>query len=111
MEMDKKYALLDTDFLYKSHLARNAKNHTLTDFVMEFAEYEFFCHEMIKKELSRHKLNPDPNPWLEEKIKAGKVKSYSDREIISELGKVYGGKAMKRKVAFLLCAVLTVSAV
>ena len=41
MEMDKKYALLDTDFLYKSHLARNAKNHTLTDFVMEFAEYEF----------------------------------------------------------------------
>ena len=29
MEIDKKYALLDTDFLYKSHLARNAKNHTL----------------------------------------------------------------------------------
>ena len=25
MEMDKKYALLDTDFLYKSHMARNAK--------------------------------------------------------------------------------------
>ena len=25
MEMDKKYALLDTDFLYKSHLARNSK--------------------------------------------------------------------------------------
>ena len=52
MGMDKKYALLDTDFLYKSHLARNAKNHTLTDFVIEFAEYEFFCHEMIKKELT-----------------------------------------------------------
>ena len=47
MEIDKKYALLDIDFLYKSHLARNAKNHTLTDFVMEFTEYEFFCHEII----------------------------------------------------------------
>lgn len=68
MGIDKKYALLDTDFLYKSHLARNAKNHTLTDFVPEFAEYEFFCHEMIKKELSRHELNPDPNPWLVEAL-------------------------------------------
>lgn len=93
MGIDKKYALLDTDFLYKSHLARNAKNHTLTDFVIEFAEYEFFCHEMIKKELSRHELNPDPNPWLEEKVKAGKVKLYTDREIVSELGKLYGEEA------------------
>lgn len=31
MGIDKKYALLDTDFLYKSHLARNAHNHTLSD--------------------------------------------------------------------------------
>lgn len=93
MGMDKKYALLDTDFLYKSHLARNAKNHTLTDFVIEFAEYEFFCHEMIKKELSSHELNPDPNPWLEDKVKAGKVKLYTDREIVGELGKLYGEEA------------------
>lgn len=93
MGIDKKYALLDTDFLYKSHLARNAKNHTLTDFVIEFTEYEFFCHEMIKKELSRHELNPDPNPWLEEKVKTGKVKLYTDREIVSELGKLYGEEA------------------
>ena len=93
MGMDKKYALLDTDFLYKSHLARNAKNHTLTDFVIGFADYEFFCHEMIKEELSRHVLNPDPNPWLEDKIRAGKVKLYTDRKIVSELGKLYGEEA------------------
>ena len=93
MGIEKKYALLDTDFLDKPHVARNEKNHTLTDFVMEFAGDEFFCHEMIKKELSRHELNPDPNPWLEEKVKAGKVKLYTDREIVSELGKVYGEEA------------------
>ncbi len=93
MGMDKKYALLDTDFLYKSHLARNEKNHTLTDFVIEFSEYEFFCHEMIKKELSRHVLNPDPNPWLDDKIKTGIVKMYTDREIVSELEKLYGEEA------------------
>lgn len=90
MGADKKYALLDTDFLYKSHLARNAANHTLTDFVMEFPDYEFFCHEMIKKELTRHEVVPDPNPWLEDKIQIGRVKLYSDRDIVTGLGKLYG---------------------
>ena len=90
MGVDKKYALLDTDFLYKSHLARNAANHTLTDFVMEFPDYEFFCHEMIKEELTRHEVVPDPNPWLEDKIQNGRVKLYSDRDIVTELGKIYG---------------------
>lgn len=90
MGMDKKYALLDTDFLYKSHLARSKDDHTLTDFVMDFEDYDFFCHEMIKKELSRHEVHPDPNPWLEEKVRDEKVKMYSDRDIVSELSKVYG---------------------
>lgn len=81
MGMDKKYALLDTDFLYKSHLARSKDDHTLTDFVMDFEDYDFFCHEMIKKELTRHEVHPDPNPWLEEKVRDEKVKMYSDRDI------------------------------
>ena len=89
MGINKKYALLDTDFLYKSHLARNKDNHTLTDFVMDFEDYEFFCHEMIKEELTRHEMDPDPNPWLEEKIKAGRVKLYSDRDIVNELTPIY----------------------
>lgn len=93
MGVDKKYALLDTDFLYKSHLARNAANHTLTDFVMEFPDYEFFCHEMIKEELTRHEVVPDPNPWLQDKIQSGRVKLYSDRDIVTELGKIYGTSA------------------
>ena len=93
MGVDKKYALLDTDFLYKSHLARNAANHTLTDFVIEFSDYEFFCHQMVKEELTRHEVTPDPNPWLEDKIKTGRVKLYSDRDIVTELGKLYGTSA------------------
>ena len=74
MEKDKKYALLDTDFLYKSHLARNAANHALAELVLNFEDYEFFCHEMIKEELTRHEISPDPNPWIEERIKAGRIK-------------------------------------
>lgn len=71
MGIDKKYALLDTDFLYKSHLARNAHNHTLSDLVMDFQDYEFFCHEMMREELTRHEVNPNPAPWLEDKINDG----------------------------------------
>lgn len=93
MEKHKKYALLDTDFLYKTHLARNSENHTLAEFVLEFVDYEFFCHEMIKEELTRREIEPDPNPWLEEKILAGKIKLYSDRDILNELMKVYGQAA------------------
>ncbi len=75
MGTDKKYALLDTDFLYKAHLARNTENHTLAELVLGFEDYEFFCHEMIREELTRHDIYPDPNPWLEEKINAGRIRS------------------------------------
>lgn len=101
MEMDKKYALLDTDFLYKAHLARNTANHTLAEFVLDFNDYEFFCHEMIKEELTRHEINPDPNPWLEEKIKAGRIKLYSDRDIMNELSKIYGAAATLTYISLL----------
>lgn len=90
MIMDKKYALLDTDFLYKAHLARNSANHTLAELVIDFPEYEFFCHEMIKEELTRHEVNPDPNPWLEDKIRDGKITLYTDWDIVNELSKIYG---------------------
>lgn len=101
MEIDKKYALLDTDFLYKAHLARNTENHTLAEFVIKFRDYEFFCHEMIKEELTRHEMNPDPNPWLEEKIKDGRIALCSDRDIVNELSKIYGAAATHTYISLL----------
>ena len=72
MEIDKKYALLDTDFLYKSHLARNANNHTLTDFVIEFSEYEFFCKDAkFDKQYLEGKYGADP--YLKKIIDWGKI--------------------------------------
>lgn len=90
MGEDKKYALLDTDFLYKSHLARDKKNGTLSELVIDFEDYEFFCHEKIKDELAKHEIFPNPNPWLEAKIKNGRIRLFSDYDILSELQKVYG---------------------
>lgn len=93
MKINKKYALLDTDFLYKAHLARNDENYTLAEIVLNFTEYDFFCHEMIKEELSRYNIVPDPNPWLAHKIRLGRIKMYTDEDILCELSKVYGEAA------------------
>lgn len=62
MEKAKKYALLDTDFIYKAHLARNSESNTLAELILNFEDYDFFCHEVIKEELTRHEIAPDPNP-------------------------------------------------
>lgn len=101
MDLDKKYALLDTDFLSKSYLTRNAAEHTLAEFVIEFQEYQFFCHEKIKEELTGHEGFPDPNPWLIDKIREGKITLYTDRDIVNELEKIYGTAATRIYLSFL----------
>ena len=90
---DKKYALLDTDFLYKSYLAQDEAHNTLADIVISFQEYKFFCHSMIVEELSKHDITPNPIPWLNELIQAGRVHIYSDIDILRELKQVYGSGA------------------
>ena len=64
MERQKKYAFLDTDFIFKSHLSHDALQNTLADMIVGFEDFEFFCHEMILNELSRHHITPDLLPWL-----------------------------------------------
>lgn len=93
MEKGKRYALLDTDFLFKSHLAQDTSHNTLADIIITLEEYEFFCHEMILDELSRHQITPDPLPWLQGLIQKGKVHLYTDADILTELKTVYGAGA------------------
>ena len=56
---------------------------------------------MIKEELTRHEIDPDPNPWLEENVKAGRIKLYSDRDIVNELRKLYGEAAALTYISLL----------
>jgi hypothetical protein len=48
---------------------------------MSFEGYEFFCHEKILDELKIHGFDPDPIPWLEDKIYSSKIIRYSDKRI------------------------------
>ncbi len=84
----KRYALLDTDFISKTHSVQDDGGNHLIDQVMELPEYEFFCHEQIVTEINRY--NADAPVWLREKIETQKIKSYTDQEIIETLALVRG---------------------
>lgn len=84
----KRYALLDTDFISKTHSVQDDGGNHLIDRVMELPEYEFFCHAQIVTELNRY--NADTPIWLSEKIGAQKIKSYTDQEILESLSLVRG---------------------
>ena len=84
----KRYALLDTDFISKTHSVQDDNGNHLIDRVMELPEYEFFCHAQIVTELNRY--NADTPIWLSEKVGAQKIKSYTDQEILESLSLVRG---------------------
>ena len=84
----KRYALLDTDFISKTHSVQDDGGNHLIDRVMELPEYEFFCHAQIVTELNRY--NADAPIWLSKKIGAQKIKSYTDQEILESLSHVRG---------------------
>ena len=63
----RKYALLDTDFISKTHSVQDDGGNHLIDRVMELPEYEFFCHAQIVTELNRYnaielEIFAEPNP-------------------------------------------------
>lgn len=66
MKMEK-YALLDTDFISKTHFIQGNTEKSLSDLVVEMPGYCFFCHSQIIKELSRH--NQQAIGWLQHKMR------------------------------------------
>ena len=83
----KRYALLDTDFISKTHSVQDDNGNHLIDQVMELPEYEFFCHAQIVTELNRY--NADTPIWLSEKIGAQKIKSYTDTDQGNESARLF----------------------
>lgn len=56
-----KYALLDADFISKTHLIRKDEQNKMIDRIMEMQGYRFYCHEQIKIELTRHNIGAHLN--------------------------------------------------
>lgn len=87
MKMEK-YALLDTDFISKTHFIHGDAEKCLVDLVVEIPGYCFFCHGQIIKELSRH--NQQAIGWLQDKINNQVIQCYTDENILDELEKIRG---------------------
>lgn len=87
-----KYALLDTDFISKTHLIRKDDQNKMIDRIMEMQGYQFYCHEQVKTELARHNIGNSPE-WLEAKISGGSVHCVSDEEIMDGLHAIYSDSA------------------
>ena len=83
-----KYALLDTDFISKTHTVRIDDDHHLIDRIIAMPDYLFVCHEQTIKELKRH--NSHAPVWIEEKIKENRIRKYTDNQILNEMSILYG---------------------
>lgn len=87
-----KYALLDTDFISKTHLIHKDENNRLLDRILEMSGYRFYCHEQIKVEIDRHNIG-NASVWLKEKISSGAIRCLNDDDIVDELRSIYYGSA------------------
>ncbi len=95
-----KYALLDTDFISKTHLIRKDDQNKMIDRIMEMKGYRFYCHEQIRTELARHNIGNSPE-WLKDKISNGLVHCVSDEDMMDELCSIYSGSAAAMYVSML----------
>lgn len=77
--MLKKAAILDSDFIIKTSLARNSKNESLSDVVLKLP-YCFYCHEQNRAEVTDHEQIA--STWLENNIAAKKITCVNDSDIL-----------------------------
>ena len=85
MADQRKYAILDTDFVSKANIIKT-EGRVLADEVFAFPGYSFWCHQKMKEELGDHGTRT-AQIWLENKIEAGKIRCYSDDQILSEMNR------------------------
>ncbi|MBE6013765.1 MAG: hypothetical protein E7241_00155 [Lachnospiraceae bacterium] len=90
--LKEKYALLDTDFISKTHLIRKDNQNTMIDRILDLPGYQFFCHEQIQREISRHDA-VESNEWLNKKIAEERIHCLSDEDILDELHGIYSDSA------------------
>ena len=83
MAKQRKYAILDTDFVSKANIIKSG-NHMLADEVVAFPKYSFFCHQKMKKAWGVHGTR-NAQVWLESKIALGEIICYSDDQILFEM--------------------------
>ena len=88
-----KIALLDTDYILKMNRIQNSNNKKLINEIINLPNYQFFCHEQVEVELSRHDAYGS-SQWLQDMISEEKVYKYSDKDILDRLRSLYNNSSM-----------------
>lgn len=97
---DMKYAILDTDFVFKINIVCDNDGRPLADRVMAFPEYEFYCHEKLVEELGHHGTR-EAKHWLQDRIDDGSIRKCSDRDILDMLYRTLGNQCYSRYMTYL----------
>lgn len=97
---NKRYALLDTDFISKTHLICKDDQNKLIDKIMAMPNYLFYCHKQILTELVRHDAEGILK-WFESEIASESICMYDDERILDELSEAYGDLAISAYVELL----------
>ena len=84
----RRYALLDTDFISKTHHIQNDAGTRLADLIVKIPNFSYYCHNQIVEELGRHQQAAIK--WLQRKIDEKVILCYTDQMILEELDKFYG---------------------
>ena len=88
MSSNKKYAILDTDFISKMYITRKDENSQLIKLIVQIEDFDFICHNQTLVELQRH--NSDAANWLQ---KEKSITVYSDLDLITLLENIYNKSA------------------
>lgn len=87
-----KIALLDTDFTVKTIMSQKDDGIHLMELFVSVSGFCLACHEQTVAEIGNHDYNGSYK-WIKEQIDDGKIKEYSDNEIIGILEGLYGSSA------------------
>lgn len=100
---NERHALLDTDFISKTHLIRKDDQNRFIDKILSLPNYTFYCHEQISIELLRHNF-VGLSEWFEDKVENKFIYLYDDEMILDELSAIYGDLALAMYVDMLKTA-------
>ncbi len=101
--IDTRYALLDTDFISKTHLIQKDNQNKLIDKILSMPNYKFYCHKQICIELKRHDIT-EVAEWLESMVHSQSILMYDDEMILDELITIYGDSAYRAYIEMLKTA-------
>lgn len=90
----RKYALLDADFVIKTIISRKEDGCHLLDLLVADDSFSYVCHEITASEISVHD-ECGASVWLKRAVDEGRIRMFSDDDILRLLCSSYGISGME----------------